>query len=115
MNERLSELAQKLRQIDLENEAGQRGLHGVAIVATHESITARMEQRCGQLQALERAGRHEEVRALLMSDALWEPEGIARDNTSAVADGMPGSNTSAMDDRARGNTSPASEQQREGW
>ncbi len=77
-----SELAQKLRQIDLENEAAQRGLHGVAIVANHESITARMEQQCGQLQAFERAGRHEEVRALLMSDELWEPEGMAGGNTS---------------------------------
>lgn len=43
-----SEVAQLLQQIEQEYFAGNQGLHGLAVVASHEAITARME-RVGQL------------------------------------------------------------------
>ena len=38
-----SEVSQLIHQIELEYEAAQRGLQGLAITARHEFITARME------------------------------------------------------------------------
>lgn len=43
MQENKSEVARLLQRIDLEYEAAQRGLTGVAMVARHKFITARME------------------------------------------------------------------------
>lgn len=43
-NENKSEVARLLRQIDLEYEAAEQGLNGLAEVARHDFITARMEQ-----------------------------------------------------------------------
>ncbi len=43
MDENTGEVARLLRQIDLEYEAAQRGLNGLAAVARHQFITARME------------------------------------------------------------------------
>lgn len=43
MDENTGEVARLLRQIDLEYEAAQRGLNGLAAVARNQFITARME------------------------------------------------------------------------
>jgi hypothetical protein len=62
-----------LRQhITSEHEAAQRGLSGLASVATHRSITARMERAWQRLQALHTAGQEQEARELLISDAFYE-------------------------------------------
>jgi hypothetical protein len=62
-----------LRQhISSEHEAAQQGLLGLASVASHRSITARMERAVKHLQALYDAGREQEAEALLFSEALYE-------------------------------------------
>ena len=39
-----SEVSRLLSQIELEYEAAQQGLHGIAVTASHQFITARMER-----------------------------------------------------------------------
>jgi hypothetical protein len=40
----MSEVARLMRQIELECQAAKQGLEGLAIIASHESINARMEK-----------------------------------------------------------------------
>ncbi len=47
-----SEVARLREQIALEYEAAQRGLSGMAMTASHQFITARMERMWEQLQEL---------------------------------------------------------------
>ena len=63
-----SEVAQVLRQIDLEQEAADRALHGFAITARHDFINARMQRQGEYLLRLIEAGRHEEAQALMNTD-----------------------------------------------
>jgi hypothetical protein len=55
-----SEIARLLDQIETEYIAAMRGISGLAVTATHEAITARMEN-LGKL--------HEHLRAVLGDDA----------------------------------------------
>jgi hypothetical protein len=66
-------IAHLRQQIDSEHEAAQRGLFGLASMATHRSITARMERAVQRLQALYDAGLEQEAQALLFSDTFYEP------------------------------------------
>jgi hypothetical protein len=66
-----SEVARIRQQIDLQREAAIRGLHAPAIVANHQTITARMERMTVHLLALERAGLHKEAEIVCKSDDLW--------------------------------------------
>jgi hypothetical protein len=50
----------------LQEQAAQQGLNGLAAVATHASITARMERGAERLLALFAQGKHEEA------IRLWE-------------------------------------------
>jgi acylphosphatase len=68
-----SEVAQFRYQQALQEEAAQRGLNGFAIVARHESITARMEIGAQRLLKLIEEGKHEEAQAI-MNTAGWELE-----------------------------------------
>jgi hypothetical protein len=61
----------------LQNQAAQNGLSGLASVATHRSITARMERASHHLQMLCDAGMEQEAQALLLSDTLYEQCGEA--------------------------------------
>lgn len=65
--ENKSEVARLLRQIDLEYEAAQRGLSGLAFgTARHDFITARMERIsvcCGDLQRL--VGKQQAMQLLM--------------------------------------------------
>jgi hypothetical protein len=70
-----SEIAHFRQHQALEYEAAQRGLNGFAIVARHESITARMEIGAQRLLKLIEEGRHEEAQAI-MNTPTWEVEGL---------------------------------------
>lgn len=65
-NENKSEVARLLRQIDLEYEAAEHGLNGLAGVARHEFITARMEQIGAYHSDLQRlVGKRQAMQLLL--------------------------------------------------
>ena len=55
----------------LQEQAAQRGLYGVALVASHETITARMERGAERLLHLIEEGRHEEAKALFSTEEWW--------------------------------------------
>ncbi|GER89704.1 hypothetical protein KDW_38660 [Dictyobacter vulcani] len=67
----MSETARVKELIDLEIEASHRALYGLAVMASHEAITARMERMAEHLHVLDQAGKEEELKALLMCDKLW--------------------------------------------
>ena len=54
----------------LQEQAAQQGLYGLAIAASHESITARMENGAERLLQLIQAGKHEEAQ-VLFSTKEW--------------------------------------------
>jgi ribosomal protein S3AE len=70
-----SEIAKLMQQITRENEAAQQGLAGLARVASHESINARMQRSAERILDLIQAGKHEEAEALLYSEK-WCAEEI---------------------------------------
>ncbi len=61
------------KRIELEEEAAQRGLYGLAIVASHELITARMERGAERILQLITEGKHDEAVAL-MNTETWGVE-----------------------------------------
>lgn len=66
-----SEVAQLMRQIDLEHQAAQWGLTGPAEGSSkHEFITARMERGAQRILQLIHEGKHEQAIAL-MSTETW--------------------------------------------
>jgi len=69
-----SEVAQFRQEQVLQEQAAQQGLHGLAVVANHESITARMEQGAEHLLKLLEEGKYREV-AILMETPAWGLEG----------------------------------------
>ena len=73
-----SEVAHLMRQIDLELEAAERGLYGIAITARHAFINARMQTGGERILRLIEDGKHEEAQAL-MNTANWGIEGIQED------------------------------------
>jgi len=70
-----SDVARFRQQQELEEEAAKRGLYGPAVVANHESITARMERDAERInervRLLLKQGKHEEAKALLFA---YDPE-----------------------------------------
>jgi hypothetical protein len=68
-----SKVAQLMQQIALQEEAARRGLTGFAIVATHESITKRMELGAERILRLITEGKHDEAVAL-MNTETWGVE-----------------------------------------
>jgi|GEM_PF-881810 len=73
MTEHTSEIASLRQRIELEEAAAVWGLYGPAIVASHESITARMERAAEHILHLVEAGKHEEAFALMNMPA-WGVE-----------------------------------------
>src|SRR5690348_4585016 len=69
-----SEVARAMRQIDLELEAADRALHGFAITARHDFVTARMQRQGERILHLIDAGKHEEALALMNSDDWGEKQ-----------------------------------------
>ena len=65
-----SEVAKFRQQQALQEQAAQQGLYGLAIVASHETITARMERGAERLLQLIQEGKHEEV-IILMETPTW--------------------------------------------
>ncbi len=68
MQENKSIVAAFRRQQARDYEAVQQGLSGLAIVATHASITARMEQGAKRILDLIQEGKHDEAHALLFTE-----------------------------------------------
>ncbi len=60
-----SEVARFREQQALQEQAARQGLHGLAMVASHEFITARMERAAERLLRLIHEGRHEEAMTLM--------------------------------------------------
>ncbi len=70
MHHSVSEVAQFREQQVLHEQAAQQGLSGLAVVANHESINARMERGAERILRLLRSGKQDEAVAL-MSDETW--------------------------------------------
>jgi hypothetical protein len=69
-----SEVASLMQRIDLEREAAQQGLTGLAYgTARHDFITARMEQGAERILLLITEGKHNEAVAL-MNTETWGVE-----------------------------------------
>jgi hypothetical protein len=69
-----SEIARLMQQITRENEAAQQGLNGLARVASHESINARMQRSAEHILSLIEAGKHEEALTLLQAETWCAEE-----------------------------------------
>jgi hypothetical protein len=69
-----SEVAHFRHQQALQEQAGQQALSGLAAVTYHAAIIKRMEQGAERVLRLVAEGKHEEAKALLLSDDLWEDE-----------------------------------------
>ena len=65
-----SEVAYFRQNQALQEQAAYNGLYGLAAVASHEAIIARMERGAARLLKLIEAGQHEEV-ARLMETPDW--------------------------------------------
>lgn len=74
MQENKSIIAAFRQQQALEYEAAQRGLYGLAIVASHELITARMERGATRILRLLEEGKHAEALALINTETWGEEE-----------------------------------------
>jgi hypothetical protein len=74
MIENKSEIACLLQRIELEEEAARRWLYGLAVVASHEIITARMELGAERILRLITEGKHDEAVALKMNTETWGVE-----------------------------------------
>jgi uncharacterized protein YbbK (DUF523 family) len=73
MIENMSEIAKFREQQELRDQAARQGLYGLAVVANHASITARMERGADHLLKLISEGKHEEV-IVLMQTPSWGVE-----------------------------------------
>jgi hypothetical protein len=60
----ISEVAKFRQEQEREEQAAQQGLYGLAAVARHETVTARMDRGAARLLQLIVEGRHEEAQAL---------------------------------------------------
>ncbi len=68
-----SDVAKFRQDQALRDEAARQGLYGLAVVANHQAITARMERGADHLLKLIEAGKHEEV-IRLMEMPSWGGE-----------------------------------------
>jgi len=75
MNSSSSSIARFRQEQDLQEQAVQHALYGFASVATHSSITTRMERGAEHLLTLLEQGKYEEV-AHLMETAEWALEEV---------------------------------------
>src|SRR5581483_9816572 len=66
-----SEIARFRQEQSLREQASKQGLYGIAVVASHAAITARMEREAERFLQLIREGKHDEVIAL-MGRPAWE-------------------------------------------
>ena len=67
-----SEVAQLLQQIESEYEAASRGVSGLASVARHEYIRARMEQIDGYHKTLQRVVSEQEAIRLIAETLVFK-------------------------------------------
>ncbi len=69
----ISEVAYFRQRQASEEEAARRGLYGLAVVASHEIITARMERGAERILRLITEGKHDEAVALMNTES-WGVE-----------------------------------------
>ncbi|GCE15712.1 hypothetical protein [Tengunoibacter tsumagoiensis] len=80
----VSKVAELRERIESERVAAHSGLSGLKYGAIkHQFITARMERMYDRLQQLHQEGKQEEVRAILLDDALWDVKGELFDGPDA--------------------------------
>ncbi len=77
-----SEVARLMKRIELEEMAARQGLFGVAVVARHEIISARMMRGAERILRLVEQGKDEEAQALLNTEYWREDEKASLNNTS---------------------------------
>jgi hypothetical protein len=82
------EVARLMQQIAAEEEAARRGLYGLAMVARHELITARMTRGAERVLRLIEEGRHAEAQALLNTDDWCEKETSEKEQRADVERGV---------------------------
>ena len=70
----ISEVAYFRQRQASEEEAARWGLYGLAVVASHEIITARMERGAERILRLITEGKHDEAVALKMNTETWGVE-----------------------------------------
>lgn len=70
-----SEVAAFRKNQELQDEAARRGLYGLAMVASHEIITARMEIGAERILQLVQQGKQAEAIALMSSEDWCEQGG----------------------------------------
>ena len=75
-----SDVARIMRQIDLELEAAQRGMYGLASTARHDFINARMQRGGECILRLIDEGKHDEAQALMNADN-WGIQEEKKDET----------------------------------
>jgi len=76
-----SEIARFREEQALQAQAAQQGLTGVAAVASHAAITARMEREAERFLQLMREGKHDQVITLMERPAWGLEEGTCRTTT----------------------------------
>ena len=94
-----SEVARIMRQIDLELEAAQRGMHGFASTGRHDFINARMQRGGERILRLIDEGKHDEAQALMNADN-WEMEGRTKDGET-TPDGIGEDKTGVQKDETK--------------
>jgi hypothetical protein len=67
-----SEIAAFKEQLALQEQAARNGLYGLAVVASHAAITARMERGAERILKLFEEGKPEEAVALMSTDEWGE-------------------------------------------
>ncbi len=82
-----SDVARLRRRIAMEEEAARRGLYGLAVVASHEMITARMERGAEHILRLITEGKQDEAVALMNTES-WGIE--VEEEQEGAGDGKQG-------------------------
>lgn len=78
-----SEVAYFRREQFLQEQAAQQGLSGLAVVASHEMITARMQRGAERILRLIQEGRYEEAQVLMSTDGWYLEEKEASDEQAS--------------------------------
>ena len=76
-----SEIARFRQEQSLREQASKQGLYGIAVVASHAAITARMEREAERFLQLIREGKHDEVIALMGRPTWGLEEGTCHTTT----------------------------------
>ena len=85
MRENRSEVVRFREQQALREQAAQQGLSGLAVVANHEAINARMERGAKRILRLLRSGKQDEALALMSEETWCDEENASEEKESSHA------------------------------